>query len=58
MYTEIEKYRSKSGFHWDNEKGAGIEGNDAGSVFDTYVKEVSYHHTCPDILVLTLVTTV
>ncbi|KAG1790749.1 hypothetical protein EV424DRAFT_1279702, partial [Suillus variegatus] len=36
-FNQIEVYRNVSGFHWDNVRGAGIEGTAAASVWDTYV---------------------
>ncbi|KAI5990594.1 hypothetical protein EDD15DRAFT_2127353, partial [Pisolithus albus] len=32
VYSEIERYRNTSGFHWDNVGGAGIVGADAQRV--------------------------
>ncbi|KAG1869433.1 hypothetical protein DFJ58DRAFT_855793 [Suillus subalutaceus] len=37
IFNQIENYRNVSGFHWDNVRGAGIEGRAAGDVWDTYV---------------------
>ncbi|KAG2356898.1 hypothetical protein BDR07DRAFT_1491307 [Suillus spraguei] len=37
IFNQIEIYHNVSGFHWDNEWGAGIEGTAAASVWDTYV---------------------
>ncbi|KAG2066415.1 hypothetical protein BDR04DRAFT_1160304, partial [Suillus decipiens] len=37
IFNQIEIYRNISGSHWDNERGAGIEGTAAASVWDTYV---------------------
>jgi len=42
-FTEIEEYRQRSGCHWDNDLGAGIEGEDASSVFKDYVKVCSLY---------------
>ncbi|KAG2078899.1 hypothetical protein BDR04DRAFT_1112263 [Suillus decipiens] len=37
IFNQIEIYHNISGSHWDNERGAGIEGTTAASVWDTYV---------------------
>ncbi|KAG2368004.1 hypothetical protein BDR07DRAFT_1478596 [Suillus spraguei] len=37
IFNQIEIYCNVSGFHWDNERGAGIEGTAAASVWDTYI---------------------
>ncbi|KAG1887711.1 hypothetical protein F4604DRAFT_1674887 [Suillus subluteus] len=37
IYREIQNYRNISGAHWDNTKGAGIEGRTALEVFNNYV---------------------
>ncbi|KAI9573967.1 hypothetical protein HD554DRAFT_2210351 [Boletus coccyginus] len=37
IYAAISHYRNQSGFHWDNENGANIQGTTASQVFDTYV---------------------
>ncbi|KAG1824517.1 uncharacterized protein BJ212DRAFT_1295665 [Suillus subaureus] len=37
IFNQIEIYHNVSGFHWDNVRGAGIEGTAAASVWDTYV---------------------
>jgi hypothetical protein len=39
LYTAIESYRSQSGFHWDNDRGAGIEGVEAETVWITYTQQ-------------------
>jgi hypothetical protein len=39
LYTAIEDYRNQSGFHWDNVRGAGIEGDAAASVWTTYTQQ-------------------
>ncbi|KAG2365329.1 hypothetical protein BDR07DRAFT_1481453 [Suillus spraguei] len=36
IFNQIEIYRNVSGFHWDNERGAGIEGTTA-AVFGTHI---------------------
>ncbi|KAG2065983.1 hypothetical protein BDR04DRAFT_1160859 [Suillus decipiens] len=47
IFNQIEIYRNISGFHWDNECGAGIEGTTAASVWDTYVDPESHIAICP-----------
>ncbi|KAJ8581086.1 hypothetical protein M405DRAFT_752326, partial [Rhizopogon salebrosus TDB-379] len=37
-YGYIEHYRGLSGVHWDNERGAGIEGEAAWAVWNTYLQ--------------------
>ncbi|KAI9457695.1 hypothetical protein HD554DRAFT_2141816 [Boletus coccyginus] len=37
IYAAISHYCNQSGFHWDNENGANIQGTAASQVFDTYV---------------------
>lgn len=39
LYTAIENYRDQPGFHWDNDHGAGIEGDAAASVWSTYTQQ-------------------
>jgi hypothetical protein len=41
LYTAIEDYRNQSGFpsHWDNDHGAGIEGDAAAEVWTTYTQQ-------------------
>ncbi|KAG1800466.1 uncharacterized protein HD556DRAFT_1230709 [Suillus plorans] len=43
-FNQIEVYRNVSGFHWDNVRGAGIEGTAAASVWDTYVAAKVCHY--------------
>ncbi|KAG1843751.1 hypothetical protein F4604DRAFT_1525893, partial [Suillus subluteus] len=38
MYGHIETYHGLSGVHWDNERGAGIEGEAAWAVWNSYVQ--------------------
>ncbi|KAI5993257.1 hypothetical protein EDD15DRAFT_2439411 [Pisolithus albus] len=38
VYSEIERYRNTSGFHWDNVGGAGIVGADAQRVWEGYTQ--------------------
>ncbi|KAG1901487.1 uncharacterized protein F5891DRAFT_1187336 [Suillus fuscotomentosus] len=47
MFNQIEIYRGVSGFHWDNVRGAGIEGVAAASVWDAYVAPKSRIAMCP-----------
>jgi hypothetical protein len=44
LYAAIENYRSQSGFHWDNDCGAGIEGDAAASVWSTYLQQKVLSH--------------
>ncbi|KAG1719686.1 hypothetical protein EDB19DRAFT_1647864 [Suillus lakei] len=43
-FNQIEAYRNVSGFHWDNIRGAGIEGVAAASVWDAYVAPKVCHY--------------
>ncbi|KAG1846365.1 hypothetical protein C8R48DRAFT_730233, partial [Suillus tomentosus] len=43
-FNQIEIYRGVSGFHWDNVRGAGIEGVAAASVWDAYVAPKVCHY--------------
>ncbi|KAG1884254.1 hypothetical protein F4604DRAFT_1919370 [Suillus subluteus] len=43
IYREIQNYRNVSGAHWDNTKGAGIEGRTALEVFNNYVTSSTSH---------------
>ncbi|KAG2068236.1 hypothetical protein BDR04DRAFT_1158051 [Suillus decipiens] len=47
IFNQIEIYCNISGFHWDNEWGAGIEGTTAASVWDTCVDPKSHITICP-----------
>ncbi|KAG2067982.1 hypothetical protein BDR04DRAFT_1158481 [Suillus decipiens] len=48
IFNQIEIYCNVSGFHWDNEQGAGIEGTAAASVWDTHVDPKKSHIAiCP-----------
>ncbi|KAG2029554.1 hypothetical protein BDR03DRAFT_987677 [Suillus americanus] len=44
IFNQIEIYRNVSGFHWDNVRGAGIEGTAAASVWDTYIDPKVHHY--------------
>ncbi|KAG1828580.1 hypothetical protein EV424DRAFT_1536589 [Suillus variegatus] len=46
MFNQIEIYRGVSGFHWDNVRGAGIEGVAAANVWDAYVAPKSRIAMC------------
>ncbi|KAF9237859.1 hypothetical protein BU15DRAFT_34672, partial [Melanogaster broomeanus] len=37
IYNAIEVYRNRSGVHWDNERGADIQGADAAQVWKDHV---------------------
>jgi hypothetical protein len=39
LHSKIETYAGKSGVHWDNERGANIEGPAAMQVWNDYVKD-------------------
>ncbi|KAG2064678.1 hypothetical protein BDR04DRAFT_1034694, partial [Suillus decipiens] len=36
-YNAIEKYRSRSGCHWDNDHGAGIHGGSAEAMWKEFI---------------------
>ncbi|KAG2355079.1 hypothetical protein BDR07DRAFT_1493684 [Suillus spraguei] len=38
-YNAIQKYHQQSGVHWDNTKGANIEGEAVGSVWNEYISK-------------------
>lgn len=38
MYADIEAYHSLSGVRWNNERGAGIEGEAARAVWNTFLQ--------------------
>ena len=44
IYNAIKGYRSQSGVHWDNEKGANIEGKAAADVWMTYIQQHKVSH--------------
>ncbi|KAF9236385.1 hypothetical protein BU15DRAFT_50176 [Melanogaster broomeanus] len=37
IYNAIETYRNRSGFHWDHDRGANIEGEAAEAVWNEYI---------------------
>jgi hypothetical protein len=39
LHSKIEAYRLRSGCHWDNDRGANIEGTAAGAEWAQYLKE-------------------
>ena len=43
FYNVIKDYRNQSGVHWDNEKGANIEGEAAATVWMSYIQQ---HKVC------------
>ena len=51
IYNAIEGYRNSSGLHYDNEKGANIQGEAATAIWNAYVaRKVCYYASSTIIL--------